>query len=184
MDLSTLTLADARRALDAKEYSALDLTNAYLAEIERKDTDIHAYIEVWAESARAEARAADERIARGESAPLTGIPIAIKDNMLIEGRVASSASKILENYVATYDAAVIEKLKAQGAVFLADVPTWTSLPWEVQPKPRRSERQKTRATFRECRADLPVALPLLLQGTLHSSPLDQTLAAQFANQHR
>ncbi len=118
MDLATLTIAEARRALDAKEYSALDLTNAYLAEIEKKDGDIHAYLEVWAESARAEARAADERIAKGESAPLTGIPIAIKDNMLIDGRRASSASKILENYIATYDATVIQKLKAQGAVFL------------------------------------------------------------------
>ncbi len=118
MDLSTLTLVEARRALDAKEYSALELTNAYLSEIEKKDGDIHAYLEVWADSARAEAQAADERIARGESAPLTGIPVAIKDNMLIEGRHASSASKILENYIATYDATVITKLKAQGAVFL------------------------------------------------------------------
>ncbi len=118
MDLSKLTIAEARRALDAKEYSALDLTNAYLAEIEKKDGDIHAYLEVWAESARAEARAADERIAHGDIAPLTGIPMAIKDNMLIEGRKASSASKILENYVATYNATVIEKLKGQGVVFL------------------------------------------------------------------
>ncbi len=118
MDLSTLTIAEARRALDAKEYSALDLANAYLAAIDEKDGDIHAYLEVWKESARSEARAADERIARGESAPLTGIPIAIKDNMLVEGRHASSASKILENYIATYDATVIKKLKEQDAVFL------------------------------------------------------------------
>lgn len=118
MDLSTLTVAEARRALDAKEYSALDLTNAYLKAIEEKDGDIHAYLEVWADSARAEATAADQRIAKGDIMPLTGIPIAIKDNMLIDGRHAFSASKILENYVATYDATVIRKLKAQGAVFL------------------------------------------------------------------
>lgn len=118
MDLATLTIAEARRALDAKEYSALDLTNAYLKAIEENDADIHAYLEVWGDSARQEAAAADERIARGDVMPLTGIPIAIKDNILIEGRHASSASKMLENYIATYDATVIQKLKTQGAVFL------------------------------------------------------------------
>lgn len=121
MDLSKLTVAEARRALDAKEYSSLDLTNAYLEEIRQRDGEIHAYLEVWEESARAEAAAADARIAKGERLPLLGIPMAIKDNMLIEGRRASSASKILEHYIATYDATVIAKLKAQGAVFLGRV---------------------------------------------------------------
>ena len=132
MNLETLTIVEARMALDAKEYSALELTNAYLEAIRAKDGDlpalpagrhggrqgIHAYLEVWEEVARAEAKRADERIARGESAPLTGIPVAVKDNMLIEGRIASAASKILENYVASYDATVITKLKQQGVVFL------------------------------------------------------------------
>ena len=118
MDVSTLTIAEARRALDAKEYSALDLTNAYLDAIKEKNTEIHAYLEVWEDSAREEAKRADEMIARGESKPLTGIPIAVKDNILIEGRIASAASKILENYKASYDATVITKLKAQGVVFL------------------------------------------------------------------
>src|SRR3989338_7739429 len=118
MNLETLTIAEARRALDAKEYSALQLTNAYLDAIAKKDGEIHAYLEVWADSAREEAKAADAVIARAESQPLTGIPIAVKDNMLIEGRIVSAASKILENYRASYDATVISKLKAQNAVFL------------------------------------------------------------------
>ena len=118
MDLSKLTIAGARKSLDAKEYSALDLTNAYLAAIKEKDTEIHAYLEVWEDSARAEAKHADEMIAAGKSQPLTGIPIAMKDNILIEGRIASAASKILEHYHATYDATVVKKLKAQGVVFL------------------------------------------------------------------
>jgi aspartyl-tRNA(Asn)/glutamyl-tRNA(Gln) amidotransferase subunit A len=118
MNLTTLTIAEARRALDAKEYSALELTNAYLEAIAKKDGEIHAYLEVWAESAREEAKAADKMIAEGKSRPLTGIPLAIKDNILIDGRIASSASKILENYRASYDATVIKKLKAQGTVFL------------------------------------------------------------------
>lgn len=118
MDLSTLTIKEARRVLDAKEFTALDLTNAYLEQITKKDGDIHAYLEVWADSAREEAKKADEMIAKGQSKALTGIPLAIKDNILIEGRIASSASKILENYRASYDATVIKKLKEQGAVFL------------------------------------------------------------------
>lgn len=118
MDLSTLTIAEARRALDAKEYSALDLTNAYLERIAQQDGAIHAYLEVWADAAREEARAADAMIAAGKSQALTGIPIAVKDNILIEGRIASSASKILERYVAPYDATVITRLKAQGVIFL------------------------------------------------------------------
>ena len=104
MDISKLTIKEARRALDAKEFSSTELTDAYL--------------EVWADRAREEAKIADERIERGESAPLTGIPLAIKDNILIEGRIASAASKMLENYRASYDASVTKKLKDQGAVFL------------------------------------------------------------------
>ena len=118
MDLSTLTVASARKSLDAKEYSALDLANAYLENIRAKDKDIHAYLEVWEDSAREEAKRADDVIVAGKSQLLTGIPLAIKDNMLIEGRIVSAASKILENYRASYDATVIKKLKAQGAVFL------------------------------------------------------------------
>jgi aspartyl-tRNA(Asn)/glutamyl-tRNA(Gln) amidotransferase subunit A len=118
MDLSTLTIETARRALDAKEISTVALTEEYLKAIRAKNGDIHAYLEVWEESAREEARRADAMIKAGETKPLTGIPLAIKDNILIEGRIASSASKILQNYRASYDAAVIEKLKAEGVVFL------------------------------------------------------------------
>ena len=118
MDLSKITITEARKALDAKEYSALELTNAYLDAIAKKDGEIHAYLEVWTDSAREEAKAADGIIAQGKSKPLTGIPLAVKDNILIEGRIASAASKILENYRASYDATVIKKLKDQGAIFL------------------------------------------------------------------
>ena len=118
MDVSKLTISEARRALDAKEFSSKELTEAYLKNIREKDGDIHAYLEVWEQEARQEAAQADQRIARSDVAPLTGIPIANKDNILIEGRLASSASKMLEHYRATYDATVITKLKKQGAVFL------------------------------------------------------------------
>src|SRR3989344_2719090 len=117
MNLSTLTIAEARQALDAKEYSALELTYAFAA-IAEKNPEIHAYLEVWEKTACEEAKVADALIANGESKPLTGIPIAVKDNILIEGRIASAGSKMLENYTAVYDATVIKKLKEQGVVFL------------------------------------------------------------------
>ncbi len=117
IDLENLTIEKARKFLDAKEFSAVDLANAYLAEIEKKNKELNAYLEVF-DDVLDQARVADEIIAKGESYPLLGIPLAIKDNILIKGQIASSASKMLENYVASYDATVITKLKKQGAVFL------------------------------------------------------------------
>ena len=95
MDLSKLTISEARRALDAKEYSALELTDAYLKAICARDGELHAYLEVWEDSAREEAKIADVIIAKGESKMLTGILIAVKDNILIKGRRVSAASKML-----------------------------------------------------------------------------------------
>src|SRR3989338_10368124 len=118
MDLKSLTIKEARCALDAKEYSALELTDAYLEAIKKRDGELHTYLEVWEDSAREEAKAADAMIAKGESKTLTGIPLAVKDNILIKGRRASAASKMLENYTASYDSTVITKLKGEGAVFL------------------------------------------------------------------
>ncbi|OGI73830.1 glutaminyl-tRNA synthase (glutamine-hydrolyzing) subunit A [Candidatus Nomurabacteria bacterium RIFCSPLOWO2_02_40_28] len=117
MDLATLTIVKARKALDAKEFSAVDLAQAYLAEIEKKNKELNAYLEVFGDVLE-QAKIADEIIGRGESYALTGIPFAVKDLILINGKKASAGSKILENYVASYDATVIAKLKKQGAVFL------------------------------------------------------------------
>lgn len=116
-DLTKLTLKEARKKLDDKEISSVELTTAYLKNIEEQDAEIHAYLEVFAD-AEEQAKKADELLGKGESHALLGIPLAIKDNILIKGRKASSASKILENYTATYDATVISKLKKEGAVFL------------------------------------------------------------------
>jgi aspartyl-tRNA(Asn)/glutamyl-tRNA(Gln) amidotransferase subunit A len=117
MDTTILTIQKARTLLDTKEVSARELAEAYLATIATRDPEIHAFLEVY-DDVRAQAEEADARIARGERAPLLGIPLAIKDNILVHGRVASSASKMLENYRATYDAHVVESLKKQGVVFL------------------------------------------------------------------
>lgn len=117
IDLENLTIKKARYALDNKEFSAVDLTEAYLKEIEKKNRELNAYLEVF-DDVLEQAKFADEKIAKGESAPLLGIPMAIKDVILIKERQVSAASKILENYIATYDATVISRLKKQGAIFL------------------------------------------------------------------
>jgi aspartyl-tRNA(Asn)/glutamyl-tRNA(Gln) amidotransferase subunit A len=117
MDLSNLTITKAHEAMKKGEFSAVDLAQAYLDEISKRDKEIHAYLEVFSDIIE-QAQKADEKFKNGTATSLTGIPFAIKDNILIEGRIASSASKILENYKATYDATVIEKLKKEGAVFL------------------------------------------------------------------
>lgn len=122
MDLKTLTIKEARKALDSGKFSAVDLAQAYLDEINKKNKELNVYLEVY-DDVLEQARKADELIAKGESHPLLGIPLAIKDVILIKGRRVSAASKILENYVASYDATVIKKIKEQGAVFLGRVNT-------------------------------------------------------------
>lgn len=117
MDLSKLTIKEARKLLDSKQLSAIDLAKYYLKNIEEKNKDLNVYLEVF-EDVLEQAEKAQEIIDRGESKELTGIPIAIKDNILIKGRKVSAASKILENYTATYNATAIERLLNQGVVFL------------------------------------------------------------------
>lgn len=117
IDLKNLTIKKVHEALTSGEYTAVDLAQAYLLEIKNKDKDIHAYLEVFSDVIE-QAKVADEIIKSGSATLLTGVPIAIKDNILIKGRKASSASKILEGYTATYDATVIKKLKKEGVVFI------------------------------------------------------------------
>jgi aspartyl-tRNA(Asn)/glutamyl-tRNA(Gln) amidotransferase subunit A len=117
MEFADMTIARARELLDAKKISAVELTEHYLSEIEKKNSELNAYLEVFDDCLK-QARAADKIISEGKQKQFTGIPLAVKDCILIKGKTASAASKILANYTATYDAFVIEKLKAQHAVFL------------------------------------------------------------------
>lgn len=117
IDLSNLTIKKAHDDMKSGVYTAVDLANAYLEEIKKNDTDIHAYLEVFDDVIN-QAKEADKRFKDGTASILTGIPFGIKDNILIKDRKVSSASKILENYKATYDATAIEKLKKENAVFL------------------------------------------------------------------
>jgi aspartyl-tRNA(Asn)/glutamyl-tRNA(Gln) amidotransferase subunit A len=117
IDLKNLTIKKAHDGLLKGEFTSLDLTNAYLEEIKKRNTDVNAYLEVF-EDALGQAKLADEIISKGEAKALTGIPLAIKDNLLFKGHRAGASSKILEGYVSTYDAKVIETLKNEGAVII------------------------------------------------------------------
>jgi len=114
-----MTVVEAARALRAREISVRELWDACYKAAKEKNPELNAYLEIF-EADDASIQSAQERIDRdGEAAPLLcGIPLAIKDNLLIEGKVASAASKMLEHYKAPYSATVIEKLKAQNALFL------------------------------------------------------------------
>lgn len=111
------TVAEARAALDAKKYTAVELSQGYLASIEKKNPELNVYIEVYDDVAE-QAQRADAMIAAGKATLLTGIPIAVKDNLLIMGKTASGGSNMLKNYTATYTATAIQKLQDAGAVFL------------------------------------------------------------------
>ncbi len=107
------------KGLAEKEFSAAEITAHFLQVIDEKNPRIHAYLTVFADEARAAARALDAQIAAGEELDiLAGVPLALKDNILVKGFPATAASKILENYQAAYDATVTEKLRAAGAVIL------------------------------------------------------------------
>ena len=117
MDLTDLTASELAKGYRAREFSAVDATSAFLARIEKENPKLNAFLEVF-DDAIEEAKKADEMIAKGSAHALAGIPIATKDNILIEGKIASAGSKMLANHRATYDATAIKKLKDAGAVFI------------------------------------------------------------------
>jgi aspartyl-tRNA(Asn)/glutamyl-tRNA(Gln) amidotransferase subunit A len=119
MKLNELTITEAAKKLRAKECTVRELWDACAEEAKKRNPELNAYLELF-DADDAAINAAQKRIdEEGDAAPmLCGIPLAIKDNILIEGHIASAASKILANHKATYDATVIKKLKAAGALFV------------------------------------------------------------------
>ncbi len=116
---TTLTLREAGEAVASRRTSSLELTDAALARIEKIDGKLGAYLTVTAERARAAAREADARAARGERrSPLDGVPLAVKDLFLTRGVETTAGSRILEGYRPQYDADAVERLEAAGAVLL------------------------------------------------------------------
>ena len=119
MHLHDLTIKKFHEGLLKKEFSALEMTQAFFDWIGKKDGEIGAYLSLNKDLAVRQAEEADLKIAKDEPVGmLAGVPLAIKDNILIEGLPATAASKILKDYTASYDATAIKKLKSSGAVFL------------------------------------------------------------------
>jgi len=116
--LFTLTIAQARELLGRREISAVELTRACLDRAAGVESKLNAFITLCAREAMVQAEAADQRITAKSASSLTGIPIAIKDIFAIRGMRTTCGSKILEHFIPPYDATVIAKLRAAGAVFL------------------------------------------------------------------
>ena len=118
-ELTERTIFEHAEALRKKEYSSVQLTQAYLEQINKKDKTIGAYITVTADRAIESAKAFDEgRCSDSEISPLAGIPCGIKDNMCTKGIKTTCASKMLGSYIPPYSAHVVEKLEKSGAVIL------------------------------------------------------------------
>ena len=118
-ELTERTIFEHAEALRKKEYSSVQLTQAYLEQIDKKDKIIGAYITVTADRAIESAKAFDEgRCSDSEISPLAGIPCGIKDNMCTKGIKTTCASKMLGGYIPPYSAHVVEKLEKSGAVIL------------------------------------------------------------------
>ena len=122
MELYSLTAHEASELLKKGEVSSLELTKAALDRIDAVEDKVKGYITVLADEALKSAEKVDKAIADGEKiGDLTGIPIAIKDNICTEGVLTTCASKMLHNFVSPYDATVTKKLKAENAVILGKV---------------------------------------------------------------
>lgn len=119
ISLRDITITTFSEGIRTKKFSAREITDAYFERIRDADGDIHAYLSLHEEEARAQAKAVDEAIARGETiGPLAGVPIAVKDVIVMKDSRTTAGSKVLEHYVGSYDATVIQKLRKEKTVFL------------------------------------------------------------------
>ncbi|MFA6515405.1 MAG: Asp-tRNA(Asn)/Glu-tRNA(Gln) amidotransferase subunit GatA [Candidatus Paceibacterota bacterium] len=117
IDLKNLTIKKAHESFLNGDFTVRQLVDEYLKVINEKNPTINAYLEIYKDIDE-QIKNAEKMFTDGTATILTGIPIALKDIILFEGHIASASSKILENYVATYDSFVVEKFKKQGVIFL------------------------------------------------------------------
>lgn len=116
--MHTKTLVELSAALHKRDVSSEELTRAYLARIKKHQPQLNAFVTVTEKQALAAARAADKQLGAGQAGPLTGIPLVHKDIFCTAGIKTSCGSKMLDNFISPYDAAVVERLAAAGAVVL------------------------------------------------------------------
>ena len=118
VDLKGMTAHGAHKLLHSGDISSVELTEAFLDRTNSIEPSVKSFVTVTPERALEQARAADKRIASGNGAPLTGIPMQLKDNMATRGIVTTCSSRILEGFVPPYDATVTSRLYAEGAVLV------------------------------------------------------------------
>ena len=117
-ELWRLSVREARQRLDRKDISAVELTRSCLERVSQVEDRVKAFVTLTEDVALAQAQEADQRIASGAAQPLTGVPMQLKDLLSTRGIRTTCASRMLEDYVPAYDATVVSKLRAQGAVLL------------------------------------------------------------------
>lgn len=118
MEPCGLTAAEMRAKLDSREISAVELTQAHLDRIEQLDKELQAFLHVCEDTAHKQAKIAQRMIDSGDANAMTGIPVALKDNMITKGIPTTCASRILEGYVPPYEGTAALRLKQSGAVLL------------------------------------------------------------------
>ncbi|MBL7251866.1 Asp-tRNA(Asn)/Glu-tRNA(Gln) amidotransferase subunit GatA [Alloalcanivorax sp. C16-2] len=112
------TLTELRAGLQAKDFSARELTEHFLGRIQARDGELNSFVTVTGEQALAQADAADQAIAAGDQRLLTGLPIAHKDIFCTEGVRTSCGSRMLDNFIAPYTATVVDNMAREGAIML------------------------------------------------------------------
>ena len=119
MNITELTVHELKEKLDNKELTVCEITKAYVDRINEKEPDVKAFVNILTEEAMEEAKNIEQKIASGEiSSKYAGIPIGIKDNMCTKGVKTTCSSKMLENFVAPYNATAVEKLKNENLIDL------------------------------------------------------------------
>ena len=116
--MTAATLAEMAAGLAARRWSSVELTQEALARVTRSQPSLNALITVTAESALAAAAVADQRLTRGESGPLTGVPMIHKDIFCTEGVLTTCGSRMLSSFVSPYDATLVTKLRSAGMVMV------------------------------------------------------------------
>lgn len=118
-DLASLNIRVCQKGLASKKFSCRELVDAVFARIKSRDQALHAFLTLTEEQAYAQADMVDTKIAHGaDLAPLEGIPVALKDNMMTQGIRTTAGSKMLDSYIAVYDATVVQRLKKNNAVIV------------------------------------------------------------------
>ena len=118
INLKDLTIEKAHKHLKDGDFTVVELVDTYLEVIKEKNKELNSYLEIFDKDIKSQVEIAENKFKDGTATLMTGIPIAVKDNILYEGHIASASSLMLENHIAVYDAFVIQKLKKEGVIIL------------------------------------------------------------------